>query len=198
MTLKELSEHPEQASDEDIKHLEESFRILKEMGKKMEPLLNGVTSDSGRSKEEIAYSYYEETMLMAAILESFSINPEQEYKDINKFVFNYTDKALFWDMPITTYFRCLGRLCAIGLLEQTKEDKYNPSFAITKEGYDALRQQIYANLAQTVLFNLKTQQLNDESLELNRRAVKQNRLMLVVAIASAVAAFISVFIALKY
>ena len=198
MTLKELSEHPEQASDEDIKHLEESFRILKEMGKKMEPLLNGVTSDSGRSKEEIAYSYYEETMLMAAILESFSITPEQEYKDINKFVFNYTDKALFWDMPITTYFRCLGRLCAIGLLEQTKEDKYNPSFAITKEGYDALRQQIYVNLAQTVLFNLKTQQLNDESLELNRRAVKQNRLMLVVAIASAVAAFISVFIALKY
>ena len=65
MTLKELSEHPEQASDEDIKHLEESFRILKEMGKKMEPLLNGVTSESGRSKEEIAYSYYEETMLMA-------------------------------------------------------------------------------------------------------------------------------------
>lgn len=198
MTLKELSEHPEQASDEDIKHLEESFRILKEMGKKMEPLLNGVTSESGRSKEEIAYSYYEETMLMAAILESFSINPEQEYKDINKFVFNYTDKALFGDMPITTYFRCLGRLCAIGLLEQTKEDKYNPSFAITKEGYDALRQQIYTNLAQTALFNLKTQQLNDESLELNRRAVKQNRLMLVVAIASAVAAFISVFIALKY
>lgn len=46
MTLKELSEHPEQASDEDIKHLEESFRILKEMGKKMEPLLNGVTSVS--------------------------------------------------------------------------------------------------------------------------------------------------------
>ncbi len=198
MTLKELSEHPEQASDEDIKHLEESFRILKEMGKKMEPLLNGVTSESGRSKEEIAYSYYEETMLMAGILESFSINPEQEYKDINKFVFNYTDKALFRDMPITTYFRCLGRLCSIGLLEQTKEDKYNPSFAITKEGYDALRQQIYANLAQTALFNLKTQQLNDESLELNRRAVKQNRLMLVVAIASAVAAFISVFIALKY
>lgn len=197
MTLKELSEHPEQASDEDIKHLEESFRILKEMGKKMEPLLNGVTSESGRSKEEIAYSYYEETMLMAAILESFSINPEQEYKDINKFVFNYTDKALFGDMPITTYFRCLGRLCAIGLLEQTKEDKYNPSFAITKEGYDALRQQIYTNLAQTALFNLKTQQLNDESLELNRRAVKQNRLMLVVAIASAVAAFISVFFALK-
>ena len=197
MTLKELSEHPEQASDEDIKHLEESFRILKEMGKKMEPLLNGVTSESGRSKEEIAYSYYEETMLMAAILESFSINPEQEYKDINKFVFNYTDKALFGDMPITTYFRFLGRLCAIGLLEQTKEDKYNPSFAITKEGYDALRQQIYTNLAQTALFNLKTQQLNDESLELNRRAVKQNRLMLVVAIASAVAAFISVFIALK-
>lgn len=192
MTLKELSEHPERASDEDIKHLTETFRILKEMGKQMAPLLNGVTSESGRTKEEISHSYYEEMMLMAAILESFLKKPEQEFKDISKFVFNYTDKALFWDMPVTIYYICLRRLCAVGLLEMTKEDKYNPSFTITKEGYDALRQRIYANLAQTALFNLRTQQLNDESLKLNRRAVRQNRLMLVVAIASTIAAFVSV------
>lgn len=55
MTLKELSEHPEQASEEDIKALEECFRLVKEMGKTMEPLIIGVTKESGRSKEEIAY-----------------------------------------------------------------------------------------------------------------------------------------------
>lgn len=195
MTLKELSEHPELASDEDIKHLTETFRILKDVGKQMDILLNGVTSESGRTKEEISHSYYEKMMLMAAILESFSIEPEQEFKDISKFVFNYIDKALLWDIPVTIYYMCLGRLCAVGLLKMTKEDKFNPSFAITKEGYDALRQHVYANLAQTALFNLMTQQLNDESLKLNRRAVKQNRLMLVVAIASTIAAFVSVLFA---
>lgn len=195
MTLKELSEHPELASDEDIKHLTETFRILKDVGKQMAILLNGVTSESGRTKEEISHSYYEKMMLMAAILESFSIEPEQEFKDISKFVFNYTDKALLWDIPVTIYCMCLGGLCAVGLLKITKEDKYNPSIAITKEGYDALRQQIYANLAQTALFNLRTQQLNGEPLKLNRRAVKQNRLMLVVAIASAIAAFVSILFA---
>ena len=79
----------------------------------------------------------------------------------------------------------------------TKEDKYNPSFAITKEGLAAIRQQNYSNLAQAALFNLQTQRLNDQALELSKRAVKQNWMMLVVAVASAVAAFLSVFIALR-
>lgn len=193
MTLKELSEHPELASEEDFKALKACFQIIKEMGRSFEPLLNGVTIESGRSKEEIAYSYYVETMLMAAILESFIMKSEQEFKEVNKFVFNYTDQAFIWDVPVTSYFRCLTKLCAVGLLELTKEDKYNPTFAITEDGKITLRQQSYANLAQSVLFNLKTQQLNDKMLLLNKRAVEQNRLMLIVAIASAIVAFVSLF-----
>lgn len=186
MTLKELSEHPELASEEDLKALTACFQVIKEMGKRFEPLLNGVTMDSGRSKEEIAYSYYVETMLMAAILESFTIKSEQEFKEINKFVFNYTDKAFIWDVPITSYFRCVTKLCKVGLLELRREDKYNPTFTITEDGKTTLRQQSYANLAQSALFNLKTQQLND-------KMFAQNRLMLIVAIASAIVAFVSLF-----
>lgn len=125
-------------------------------------------------------------MLMAAILESFLTGAEHEYKDINKFVFNYTDKAFLFEVPITDYFSCMAKLCALGLLEITKEDKYNPSFAITEEGLMALRQQTYANLAQAALFNLKAQQFNDKTLELNKRMVRQNRMMLVVAVASVI------------
>ena len=88
---------------------------MEEMGKQIEPLINGVTMESGRTKEEIAYSYYVETMLMSAILESFVTSSVQEYKGINKFVFNYTDKELFWDMPVTTYYKCLAKLCKVGL-----------------------------------------------------------------------------------
>ena len=197
MTLKELSEYPEQASEEDLKAFAECMKMMNELGKTISPIMNGVSAESGRSKEEIAYAYYVDTMLMAAILESFTLSTgEQEYKDINKFVFNYTDKAFIWDMPITTYFRCLARLRSMGLLELTKEDKYNPSFKITDEGILALQEQTYANLAQTALFNLKTQQLNDQTIELSKRSVRQNWMMLAVAVASAIAAFVSVFVAL--
>lgn len=80
----------------------------------------------------------------------------------------------------------------MGLLRVVNEDKYNPVFAITEEGYVALRQQTYSNLAQTALFNLLTQRLNDKSLALNERTVRQNRMMLYVAVASAIVAVISV------
>ena len=171
------------------------MRAIKELGKRMEPALYGVTLESGRSREEITQGYYVETMLMAAILESFVMSPEQELKDISKFVFNYTDKAFIWDVPVTEFFKCLSKSCAIGLLDVTKEDKYNPSFAITDDGYIALRQQTYANLAQSALFNLKTQQLNDKAVELSEQTVKLNKRMLVVAIASAVAAVVGVCVA---
>lgn len=82
MTLKELSEHPEQASEEDVKAMEETMNAIREIGDQSNYVLNGVTSNSGRSQEELSKSYYEETMLMAAVLESFVYSPKQEYKDI--------------------------------------------------------------------------------------------------------------------
>ena len=197
MTLKELSEHPERASEEDQKAMEKAMNAIREIGEQSKYLLNGITPKSGRNQEELAKSYYEETMLMAAVLESFVYSPEQEYKDINKFVFNYTDKGFFWEVSVARYNLYLAKLTILGLIEVTKEDKYNPSFAITKEGLAAIRQQNYSNIAQAAFFNLQTQRLNDQALELSKRAVKQNWMMLVVAVASAVAAFLSVFIALR-
>lgn len=188
MTLKELSEHPEQASEEELKAMEEAMNAIREIGEQSKFLLNGVTPKSGRSQEELAKSYYEETMLMAAVLESFVYSHEQEYKDINKFVFNYTDKGFFWEVPVARYNLYLVKLAILGLIEVTKEDKYNPSFAITKEGLAAIRQQNYSNLAQAALFNLQT-------LKLSRRAVWQNWMMIIVAVASVVVAIVSVCIA---
>ncbi len=196
MTLKELSEHPEQASEKDLKAMEEAMNAIKEFGKRSKYILNGITMESGRSQNELAKSYYEETMLMAAVLESFVYSPEQEYQDINKFVFNYTDNAFIFDVSVARYNLYLAKLAILGLIEVTKEDKYNPTFAITEEGLAAIRQQNYSNLAQAALFNLQTQRLNDQTLELNKRAVCQNWMMLAVAVASAIAAIVSVFIAL--
>lgn len=189
MTLKELSEHPELASEEDIKSFYESLKTIKEFGEQINYTFSGVTMDSGRSQEEIAKSYYEETMLLSAILESFVYRQEQEYRDINKFVFNYTDKAFIWDVPVTKYHLCIMKLTMLGLVNVTKEDKVNPSFAITDDGYSALRQQTYSNLAQSALFNLQSQRINDKMLGLSKN-------MLAVAVASAVVAIVSVVIAI--
>lgn len=189
MTLKELSEHPERASEEDLKAMEEAMNAIREIGERSKYVLNGVTPKSGRSQEELAKSYYEETMLMAAILESFVYSPEQEYKDINKFVFNYTDKGFFWEVPVARYNMYIAKLVILGLIEVTKEDKYNSTFAITDVGIEAIRQQNYSNLAQAALFNLQT-------LKLSKRAVWQNWMMIIVAVASIVVAIVSVCIAL--
>ena len=189
MTLKELSEHPERASEEDLKAMKEAMNAIREIGEQSKYVLNGVTLKSGRSQEELAKSYYEETMLMAAVLESFVYSPEQEYKDINKFVFNYTDKGVFWEVSVARYNMYLAKLAILGLIEVTKEDNYNPSFAITDEGIVAIRQQNYSNLAQAALFNLQT-------LKLSKRAVWQNWMMIIVAVASIVVAIVSVCIAL--
>ena len=193
MTLKELSEHPERASEEELKALEEAFNTIREFGKRSKYILSGITMESGRSQEELAKSYYEETMLMSAILESFVYSPEQEYKDINKFVFNFTDKAFVWDVSVARYNLYLSKLVILGLVKVTEEDKYNPTFVVTDEGLEAIRQQTYSNLAQAALFNLQTQRLNDKALDMSRRTVRQNWMMLIVAVASAIAAFVSVF-----
>lgn len=190
MTLKELSEHPERASGEDLKAMEEAMNAIKELGEQSKYILNGVTSKSGRSQDELAKSYYEETMLMAAILESFVYSPEQQYQDINKFVFNYTDKGFFWEVSVARYNLYLVKLVILDLIEVTKEDKYNPTFAITEDGIAAIRQQNYSNLAQAALFNLQT-------LQLSKRAVRQNWMMIIVAVASVVVAIVSVFIAMR-
>lgn len=189
MTLKELSEHPERASEEDQKAMEKAMNAIREIGEQSKYLLNGITPKSGRNQEELAKSYYEETMLMAAVLESFVYSPEQEYMDINKFVFNYTDKGFFWEVPVARYNLYLAKLAILGLIEVTKEDKYNPTFAITDEGIVAIRQQNYSNLAQAALFNLQT-------LKLSKRAVWQNWMMIIVTVASVVVAVVSVCVAL--
>ena len=189
MTLKELSEHPERASEEDQKAMEKAMNAIREIGEQSKYLLNGITPKSGRNQEELAKSYYEETMLMAAVLESFVYSPEQEYKDINKFVFNYTDKGFFWEVSVARYNLYLAKLAILGLIEVTKEDKYNPTFAITDEGIVAIRQQNYSNLAQAALFNLQT-------IKLSKRAVWQNWMMFIVSIASVVVAVVCVCVAL--
>ena len=149
MTIKELSEHPERASEEDLKTIENAVNQIKEVGRRAKPLMYGVTLESGRTKEEIAHCYYVETMLMTAILESFLTGVEQEYKDINKFVFNYTDKAF---------------------LHLDADDRYYYVYLEMKSGADPISEKAFTNemLAQSVRHEVYLQTKNIRELMLAR------------------------------
>lgn len=189
--------HPENASEEELKAFTERAKKIKEMAKNLAVLTDGVSLDSGRRPDDIARGYYQENMILSSILEAFVYKPQQEFKDITSFVFNYSDRTFIDEVPITFYYHCLAKLCVLEMIEIVKEDKTNPVFAITQEGWDAMRQQSFANLAQTALFNMQTQDLNKMTFKLNKRAVRQNWMMLIVAVASAVAAIVSVALAMR-
>ena len=57
MTLKELSEHPERASEEDKKAFEEALKAISKFKEQSKYILNGITPNSGRSQDELAKSY---------------------------------------------------------------------------------------------------------------------------------------------
>ena len=65
----------------------------------------------------------------------------------------------------------MAKLCNIGLLKAEFSDNkdFNQEISITEEGKSALRQQTYANLAQSSLFNYQASLSNEESVKLNRQ-----------------------------
>ena len=57
-----------------------------------------------------------------------------------------------------------------------------------------MQQKSFANLAQTALFKMQTQDLNKMTFKLNKRAVWQNWMMLIVAIAAVMSVILATVI----
>ena len=57
MTLKELSEHPELASEDDLKSFNQALKTFKEFGEQIKYTFDGVTEDSGRSLRSTRYRF---------------------------------------------------------------------------------------------------------------------------------------------
>lgn len=150
-------------SDEDnkaLKEMHEQFYSFKEVVKPYE----GISLNSGRTIKDIAKRYYQENLVLSAILEAFVHKEKYCFSDLNKWVFNDVDNKFKWDLSVSYYNLCVAKLCNIGLLKAEFHDEHdcNSFFSITEQGRDALRQQTFANLAQSSLFNYQASSLNKQ------------------------------------
>lgn len=166
----EIMRDPSKATDEDIKALKEIHDLFNTFKDKMKPY-EGISLNSGRTIKEIAKRFYQENLILSAILEAFVYKEKYCFSDLNKWVFNYVDNDFIWDVSIPYYNMCMAKLCNNGLLTVEFQDTSdsNPSITITDQGRDALRQQTFANLAQSSLFNYQASLSNEQSVKLNRQ-----------------------------
>lgn len=166
----EIMKDPSKATDEDIKALKEIHELFNTFKDKMKPY-EGIGLNSGRTIKEIAKRFYQENLILSAILEAFVYKEKYCFSDLNKWVFNYVDNEFIWDVSIPYYNICVAKLCNIGFLKAEFQDTRdsNPSITITDQGRDALRQQTFANLAQSSLFNYQASLSNEQSVKLNNQ-----------------------------
>ena len=185
---------PSKATDEDIKALKEMHELLYSFKEKMKPY-EGISLNSGRTIEEIAKRFYQENLILSAILEAFVYKEKYSFSDLNKWVFNYVENKFKWDLSVSYYNLCVAKLCNIGLLKAEFQDEHdcNPFFSITEEGRDALRQQTFANLAQSSLFNYQASLSNEQSVKLNNQIKRITVASVLVAFAALVVAVIALF-----
>ena len=183
---------PSKATEEDINAMKDIFDKLNLLKKNLYPY-ECVPVSSGRPIKEIAIRFYQENLILSAILEAFVYKDKYRFADLNKWVFDYIDKDFIWDLSIPYYHMCVTKLCNIGLLKEEFKDKedFNPEISITGEGKCALRQQTYANLAQSSLFNYQASLSNEVSVKLNRQIKWITRTSVLVSICALAVAIIA-------
>ncbi len=190
----EIMKDPSKATDEDIKSMKEIHELLFTFKDKMNPY-EGFGLNSGRTIKEIAKRFYQENLILSAILEAFVYKEKYCFADLNKWVFNYVDNEFIWDVSVPYYNMCLAKLCNTGLLkaEFQNECDCNPDITITGQGRDALRQQTFADLAQSSLFNYQASLSNERSVKLNKQIKWITVVSAFVAFAALIVAVVALF-----
>lgn len=193
-TMGEIMRNPSAATKEDVEAWGEIMKTLREFKQSLIPY-EGITLKSGRNIKEISQRIYQENLILSAIMEAFVFKEEYFFKDMNKWVFNYVDKDFIWDVSVPYYNMCVAKLCNLKLLEvicQNEDDK-NPLFKITNKGKESLRQQTFANLAQSSLYNYQASLSNEQSVKLNNQIKRITVASVLVAFAALVVAVIALF-----
>ncbi|MCR4849571.1 MAG: hypothetical protein K5920_12075 [Bacteroidales bacterium] len=195
-TMGEIMKDPSKATEEDVKALKGIYHTINSLKEKLSPF-EGIKEDSGRTINELAKSFYQENLILSAVLEAFAYQNKYSFANLNKWVFNYVDNDFIWGVSIPNYYRCVAKLCNIGLLKAEFKDEgdNNPFITITDQGIEALRQQTYANLAQSALFNYQASKLNEQSVKMNEQSVELNKTIKRLTVASVAVAFAALLVA---
>ena len=190
----EIMKDPSKATEEDVKAMRDINSLVNSLKEKMEPY-QGFNINAGRPMKEIALRFYQESLILSAILEAFVYNESYSFANLNKWVFDYVDKDFMWEISVPYYNMCVAKLCNIGLLKAVFQDENdnNPNITITDKGKEALRQQTYANLAQSALFNYQAGKMNEQSVELNKSIKKLTAVSVIVSVAALLVAIVALF-----
>lgn len=193
-TMGEIMKDPSKATEEDVKAMRDINSLVNSLKEKMEPY-QGFNINAGRPMKEIALRFYQESLILSAILEAFVYNESYSFANLNKWVFDYVDKDFMWEISVPYYNMCVAKLCNIGLLKAVFQDENdnNPNITITDKGKEALRQQTYANLAQSALFNYQAGKMNEQSVELNKSIKKLTAVSVIVSVAALLVAIVALF-----
>ncbi len=193
-TMGEIMKDPSKATEEDFKTMRDINSLVNSLKEKMEPY-QGFNINAGRPMKEIALRFYQENLILSAILEAFVYIESYSFANLNKWVFDYVDKDFMWEVSVPYYNMCVAKLCNIGLLKAVFQDEHdnNPNITITDQGKEALRQQTYANLAQSSLFNYQASLFNEQSVKLNKQIKWITVVSAFVAFAALVVAIIALF-----
>lgn len=188
LTLQELSEHPEKATQEDIRCFRESIRMFFESCEKVD-YYKGTNGEKGVNIDTIAWTHYLDYTIYAEILNAFWGRETLSYADLNKYVFSRIDELCYNRLTIHQYYLYLQKLCWLGYIEKNDDasiEEEKIQYRLTKSGREALQQQVFANIAQSALTNIQANIANAKTIELN----KSIRLLTIIAVLIASVGFI--------
>jgi hypothetical protein len=183
--LSDLSKHPEKLTDQDIKDFSKLVDTVSDFGQSLKGY--NFNFNANITPDRISYRFYHEHLVMSAILDAFYRKSEVTYRELNDTIFNSIPKEMVWNSTLVSFQNIILKMTALELIIRIEtSDKYMPVFKITEDGFKALQQQTYNNLAATSFFNYRTHLLN-------KRSFWMSVIMIIVAILSVIVAILAVF-----
>lgn len=183
VTFDEAMDHPERMTDEDKKYWTDLFATVKEFGKATAAY--NIKIDREVVPQMIASDFYQEHLIMAAILEAFIEQNEISLQKLNQSICNRIPADFLYDLPVSYTNGVIQKMIRFGYIMPIDiGNKYMLNFRITEDGIKALKNQTFQSLASTSFFNKQTFDFNRQSQSINKKMLVMTILMLIATIAS--------------
>lgn len=186
-TFGEILRDPENLTEEEKKAILDMAGVLKDLPKRVEAYKDLNLNDNN-TEEVLSERFYQENFIMYAVLETFLFKDKVSFGDINQSIILYAPKDFAWDISAARINMIIAKMIRLGFIEKIKsENEYNPNFIITDDGIKIHQNQTLQTLASSAFYSYHTY-------ELNKKANRLSKTMLVVTIISIVVAVLSLLV----
>lgn len=186
-TFGEILRNPDNLTEEEKKEILDMAEVLKDLPKRVEAYKDLKLHDNN-TEEVLSERFYQENFIMYAILETFLFKDKVSFGDINQSIILYAPKDFTWDISVARINMIIAKMIRLGFIEKIEsENEYNPNFIITEEGIKIHQNQTLQTLASSAFYSYHTY-------ELNKKANRLSKTMLVVTIISIIVAILSLLV----